>query len=216
MSVVAILVPVLNRPHRVKPLLDSIWAATPPGIVTRALFITDPGDDAERDAIGNARAAMIATGGNYAEKIRAGVLATTEPYVFTGADDLEFQPGWFEAAAAAMTAGIEVVGVNDLIPRRPGREGHATHFLMSRSYALAPTIDGQPGPFFQGFAHNFVDDECIATAKRRGVYAYAADSRVAHKHPMASTAPDDDTYRKGRASFRADRRLFLDRRHLWK
>jgi glycosyltransferase involved in cell wall biosynthesis len=209
---VAILVPVLNRPHRVQPLLDSIAAATP--VPHRVLFITDPGDRAECDAIGNARAAMLATGGNYAQKIRHGVAATTDPYIFTGADDLDFQPGWFEAAAAQMTGPVQVVGVNDLIPRRRGRQGHATHFLMSRTYALCPTIDGEPGPFSTAYAHNFVDDELIATAKKRGVYAYADDAHVRHEHPMAG-GPDDDTYRKGRARFRDDRHRFFSRRPMW-
>lgn len=211
---VAILVPVLARPHRVQPLLDSVRAATPqPHSV---LFICDPNDREEIAACERASADKLCCAGNYATKIAAGVAATSEPLIFTGADDLEFQPGWLPAAMRHLEDGVEVVGVNDLLPRRPGRERHATHFLMVRSYAEQPTIDNQPGPFFRGYSHSFVDDELIATATVRDVYAYAPDAHVAHLHPMAGSAPDDDTYRRGRAQFRQDRRLFLRRSSMWK
>lgn len=211
MSDLAILVPVLGRPHRVQPLLDSVAGTT---LACRVLFIADPDDRGEHDAIRAAAADMLIHRGNYAAKIAAGVAATDEPLIFTGADDLTPLPGWLDAAKVRLTGRVEVVGVNDLLPRRPGREGHATHFVMTRAYAERSTIDGGPGPFHQGYAHNFCDDELIATARKRAVYVYAEGSCVRHDHPMAG-GEDDDTYRKGRATFRADRRIFQRRRRLW-
>jgi hypothetical protein len=102
--------------------------------------------------------------------------------------------------------------VNDLIRRR---RDHTTHFLVTREYAKLPTIDGQPGPMHEGYSHWHVDDEFIATAKHRGVYAYARDSHVEHLHPMNDKAPDDDTYRRGRAMARKDRKRFRVREALW-
>lgn len=209
---VAILVPVLARPHRVRPLLDSIEAATPEP--HRVLFLPDPDDTPERDAIAAAGADELAMSGGWAAKVNAGVRATTEPLLFLAADDLEFQSGWLWAARAHMRDGVQVVGVNDLIERRPDRRGHATHFLVTREYAQLPAICGAPGPVPECYSHSFCDDELIATAEHRGVYAYAEDAHVRHHHPMCG-APDDATYRKGRAMFRHDRRLFLRRRHLW-
>ncbi len=104
--------------------------------------------------------------------------------------------------------------MNDLIRRRPGREGHATHFLMTRAAATLPTMDGKPGPLSQAYSHSFVDDELIATATKRGMYAYEPRARVRHSHPMAG-GEDDDTYRRGRARFRQDHRLFIRRSRLW-
>jgi hypothetical protein len=208
----AVLVPVLRRPHRVKPLLESFAAVTPEPF--SVCFICDGDDHGEQQAVVAAGGKPVIHGGSYAAKIHYGVSLTSEPLIFAAADDLTPQPGWFEAAMTYIDEGFEIVGVNDLIERRPGREGHATHFLMTRAYAERETIDGGPGPFHQGYGHNFCDDELIATAKRRGVYAYAENSHVRHDHPMAG-APDDETYRKGRAQFARDRRLFLRRQRLW-
>jgi hypothetical protein len=212
-SDLAILTPVLNRPHRVQPLLDSIHATVP---AARVIFLTDPGDDAEAAAIRKAETPLqvktIACGGNYAQKIRKGVEETDEPYLFLGADDLHYRTGWYRCAKKALRGNVQVVGVNDMLPRK---RSHATHFLMTRAYAETPTIDGKPGPLFDGYAHWNCDDELIATAMSRGVYAYAPQSRVRHLHPMGKSAPDDNTYRKGRARRREDASLFRRRSRLW-
>jgi hypothetical protein len=211
----AILIPVLARPHRVAPVLDAIETSTPGA---RVLFLSDAHDRPEHEAIERElgreglQVEVDLGGGSYAAKINAGVGLTTEPYVFAGADDLEPQPGWFEAAKAPMVDGIGVVGVNDLIERR--RE-HATHFLISRAYAQQSAIDGSSGPFFEGYHHWYCDDELLATAKHRGAYAYAPEAKVLHLHPMAGNAPDDATYQRGRARRREDRKLFTQRSALW-
>lgn len=207
MGEVAVLVPVLDRPHRVAPLLRSLQDTSPEA---EALFICTPGDMGEIEAVKAAGAGHILIEGNYATKIRAGVEATSGPLVFTAADDLLFRRNWLEVARGYLEGGIEVVGVNDLLSR-PHRPEHATHFLMTRSYAEAPTADGCPGPFFDGYHHWACDDELIATAKARHAYAYAADSIVEHLHHQDGRAPDDDTYLKGRSNARADLLLFRRR-----
>ncbi len=206
---VAILVPVLARPGNVKPLLESIRASTPDPC--RVLFICDPGDRPQQDAIAMEGGWMLSPGGTYSAKIRLGVEATDERFLFLGADDLTFMPGWLEAARAAMTGGVQVVGVNDC---RPRNWETATHFLVTREYALLPTIDGGPGPLHP-YMHNFTDRELIETAKHRGVYAYAPRSRVEHRHHLDGRAPHDATYAKGQATFRRDQRLFMRRARLW-
>jgi glycosyltransferase involved in cell wall biosynthesis len=210
----AILIPVLGRPHRVEPVLETIEKATPGA---RVLILADANDRLELAAVRQApardlRVELDIGGGNYARKINRGVGKTSEPFIFTAADDLEPRPGWFEAARKAMKRDVAVVGVNDLIQRR---RPHATHFLMTRAYAQLPTIDGRPGPFYTGYSHWNCDDELIATAKHRGVYAYAAEAKVLHLHPMAKRAPDDRTYQRGRVRRRQDRKIFESRRHLW-
>lgn len=219
MSELAWLVPVLARPHRVAPLLAAIFDTTPAAWVE---FICSPDDEAEiaevEDGIrrfGEARVDYSLSYGGYAEKINLGVKATRAPLIFLGADDLEPQPGWLERATEHMAETLaKVVGVNDLIDR-PHRPQHATHFLMARDYAELPTIDEERGPLHEGYAHNFIDDELIETARRRGVYAYCEHAHVRHvDHPMTGGA-DDDTYRRGRESMRDDRKVFLRRSALW-
>ena len=212
MSELVILVPVLSRPDRVKPLLDSIEAATPGA---RTLFLCDSGDQDEIEAVeADPRGRLDVSRGTYAQKINRGVTITAEPLIFFGADDLRFVGGWLEECRRHIDHGAQVVGVNDLLDR-PARPDHATHFLVDREYVARGTIDGKPGALSESYEHNFVDDELIATAVLRGIYAYAKDAHVEHLHPMGGKANVDSTYLLGRESMRRDRRRFVEREALW-
>jgi hypothetical protein len=210
---VAILVPVLRRPHRVKPLLDSIAAATPTPY--RVLFLCDPNDAAELRAVRATDADFLDCGGKYSAKINLGVRLTQEPLIFLGADDLEFHPGWLEAAAGRLTDTIGVVGTNDLGNRRVIAGEHATHSLVARWYAELGTIDRSDWLLHEGYDHNFVDNEFVETAKSRHAWAFARDSIVEHLHPLWGKGEPDEIYDKGMAHFRADRRHFVHRVPLW-
>lgn len=219
MNELVILVPVLGRPHRVAPLLGSIAAATP---LAHVVFLADPDDEPEHDAITAARrqspleVTMLAEGGNYARKINVGVKATTEPLIFTGADDLNFHPGWFEIAAARISDEIGVVGTNDLCNARVTAGEHSTHSLVSRAYVDEfGTID-EPGKLLhEGYEHEYVDDELVETAKSRGAYAHAGEAIVEHLHPDVGKAPTDRLYAAQGERMRRTRRIFNRRRLLW-
>jgi len=208
-----ILIPVLNRPQRVRPVLESATAATPCADV---LFIADPDDTDELEVLTCEGADFIAPGGTYAEKINRAVREVTSPLVFTGADDIGFIPGWFEAAKECLSDEIHVVGVTDMVTRRNRRGLHAPHFLMRRDYALVPTIDGGRGPFHEGYGHQMVDDEFIATAQQRGVLTISTKARVEHHHYFNKTAAMDATYEKGLSTKERDAALFRERRQLWR
>lgn len=212
MNELSILVPVLNRPHRVRPVIESAAEATPGAQV---LFIADPDDDLELEALEKEGAEFIAPGGTYAEKINRGVRETDSPLILSGADDIEFRAGWFEKAKACLSDDIHVVGITDRVTSRNRRGFHAPHFLMRREYALIPTITGGRGPFHEGYGHSFVDDEFIATCQQRGVLKISTRARVNHRHYFNGTAKMDDTYRKGRATYEQDMELFKRRRLLW-
>jgi len=207
-----VLVPVLGRPHRVQPTIDAFTATAP---TARVLFLPDPDDDAELAALEAAGASFIATPGNYARKINRAVELTTEPLIFLGADDLLPHPGWLEACLAHIDAGAHVVGVNDLCAARTQAGAHATHFLITRDYAEAETVDGTRGPLFEGYDHSCVDDELVEVAQHRGTLVIDNTIIVEHLHPDAGKAPTDDTYKRGRINIRADRRILRGRRHLW-
>jgi hypothetical protein len=180
----------------------------------RVVFIPDPDDQEERLAIAEAGGEQMPSQGTYGRKINHGVRNTDEPLIFIGADDLEPQPDWFEAARARMNDDIVAVGINDMI-RRPERPTHATHFLVHRLYAQQPCIDGTPGPLFEGYIHCCTDDEFIVTGQRRQCYAYAHDSLVRHLHPIAGLAPWDDTYEKGTSRMGKDLQQFRYRMSRW-
>jgi hypothetical protein len=213
-----VIVPVLRRPHRVVPLLESIEATTPEP--HRVLFMCTTGDTAEIDAVNAAGAEHIdieyETHGDYARKINLGYGATTEPLLFLGADDLRFHPGWLEQAVAAATVGVGVVGTNDLGNARVKAGRHATHSLVTRSYVDEHgTIDEHRKILHEGYRHNFVDDELVATAKLRDAWAFAPHSIVEHQHPDWSKASRDEVYDLGQSGFTVDRRLFLNRQQRW-
>lgn len=212
-----ILVPVLTRAHRVVPLLESIRSTCE----ARVLFLTTPEDLDVRRAIDRAGAEEMTVGwqsvGDYARKINTGFRCTAEPLVFSGADDLEFQPGWLEAARAALTPGIGVVGTNDLGSPRVMRGEHATHFLFTRRYGNDHgTLDGPGQLMYEGYVHEWVDDEVVGTARMRGAWAFAPESRVKHLHPnWDASIPIDELYAAQSYRMRLSQRTFQRRRTLW-
>lgn len=219
----AVLVPMLGRPHHVAPLLASI-RATVPGC--RVLFLVSPGDTEVHAAVDEATAEQVRETrlmvarrprGDFAVKTNTGYRHTTEPLLFTGASDLEFQPGWFEAAAAHLEPGVGVVGTNDCANPRVMRGEHATHFLVTREYADRFGVIDQPGAIFcELYPHEMVDDELIATARKRQAYRWAGESHVRHLHPTwFPNIPMDATYAAQTRRLRAGRPIFQRRRRLW-
>lgn len=215
-----IIIPVLNRPHRVVPLLASIVRATPEP--HRTLFMATEGDTAELKALRKVKANVVVTPprtrGDYAAKINLAYRESTEPFLFCGADDLHFHPGWLTAALKHMAdPNIGVVGTNDLGNPRVMRGDHATHSLVRRTYAdIWGTIDRLGQVLHEGYVHTFVDDELVGTARARGAFAMALDSHVEHLHPHWK--PDvarDETYDHGERHFHADRRSYMQRQRMW-
>lgn len=216
------LVPVLNRPDRVDPLVASLRETSD----ARLLFLLSPGDEREDRAVRKAahRYANVATlrmffrnaPGDYARKINTGVRETTEPWLLQAGDDLHFHPGW-EEAALQLTDRFRVIGTNDLCNPRVRSGRHSTHSLVHRSYVdERGTADEDGKMLHEGYRHNFVDDEFIQTARRRREFGFAFDAHVEHLHPMRGATPLDQTYRLGQSGFADDRIMLARRRHLWR
>lgn len=230
-SQVAILIPVLDRPASVIPVAESALANTPGSIV---LFIATAGYNAEADACTQAmtdhpnqvwwsQLPDHRGNGDYARKINLGIQATAQPYLFFGADDLRFHPGWFEAAAARMTEQVGVVGTNDMGPWRPNSPSraavaageHAAHCLVARWYTKLGMIDDPTRMLNESYPHEFVDDEMTATARYRGAWDYAADSKVEHLHPHFGKGQTDASYQAAAQRIPPGRVLYRSRAHLW-
>lgn len=217
---VAVIVPVLRRPHRARPLADSLRAGTPEP--HRLVFVCTE-NDLEMVAACRATGAEVltmppATVGDYARKVNHAAALAAEPFVFTGADDLHFHPGWLPAALEPMNdPRIGVVGTQDLCNGRTLRGEHATHFLVRRAYMLERGTVDEPGKIFhEGYPHEYVDDELVGTARARGAWAFASGSVVEHLHPAVGKAPMDALYEQQRARMRRGERLYLRRRRLWR
>src|ERR1022692_5214541 len=102
MSEVAILVPVLNRPHRIEPVLQSIAEST--DVPHRVIFGCS--DQATVDELDRLGAWYIrdegGSDGTWPKRINRLYREVNEPIIFAAADDLVFHAGWFEAAMRSM------------------------------------------------------------------------------------------------------------------
>ena len=214
-----VLVPMLGRPHRVAPLIESVTEAT--SCDHRILFVATSGDDDVIDAVNEAGCDLevIAanTIGDYAKKIQHGYQCSTEPFLFLGADDLKFHPGWFEAAVRHFAdPAVGVVGTQDLCNSRVIAGEHATHSLVSRRYVDEHGTVDQPGQVLhEGYPHEFCDTEMVETAKSRGAFRFEHDSIVEHLHPLAGKAPMDASYAAARNRMRRGAPIFRRRSKLW-
>ncbi len=131
-------------------------------------------------------------------------------WLFLGSDDIRFHPEWYEKALAHAGPETQVIGTNDIGNPRTAH-GHSTHSLIRGDYPEQGTLDGPP-LFFEGYQHNFVDDELITVATQRGVYAHAPDSIVEHCHPFWGKRETDATDERNTESFEADRERYVHRR----
>ena len=221
---VAILIPTLRRFHALAPLLESLEANTPEGIYS-VVFVLDR-DDAETyreiKRLDKPYVRVMVEDGTYPHKINAAVAATDEPWVLLTADDVRFQPNWWEASGAeeeshrAASDRKGVIGTNDWHNRHTATGKYATQILVARWYADMGTIDEPGKVFHEGYHHNCIDVELCETAKARGLYWHAPSSIIEHLHPDHGNRPVDETDQKGnRANRDHDQALLRERRKLW-
>lgn len=161
------------------------------------------------------------SGRTYAQNVNALLKDSTADWVLVVGDDVEFTPGWLEAARA-LSDRYDVIGTNDSEPGRvrnpnvaAGR--HADHFLIRRSYIdeLGACLDG-PGVLApECYRHWFVDREIIGLARARGVYGHAHDCRIIHHHPGydgdEKAREADPIYMRAVEHSEKDQRTFMSR-----
>lgn len=205
----AVLVPVLNRPGNVAPLVESFAESDTPGSL---FFVVQRSDHAELDAIRDAGASHLLVADTittWPQKINHAVRNIHADWYLFGADDVRFHHHWWHATRQARRQ-YKVIGTNDLRNERVIAGDHATHPLVEGRYARdVPMVDGRRGPLHEGYRHWFVDDEFVTTAKIRGVWTSCPSAVVEHFHPYWNDEVDKDlTYILGEANAAADRREF--------
>lgn len=213
----AVLVPVMGRPEHAEPFMASLRAST--GLAT-AYALIGPEDAVGGSAADSADAwklagAEVVVGGwtTFAEKVNRGYEHTREPWMLLVGSDVRFHPGWLDHAQAVAGDTFHVVGTNDLGNPRVLAGEHATHLLIRRSYVeeVGASWDGPGIVAHEGYRHWWVDDEIVAAAKQRGVWAMALGSIVEHLHPAWGKAPMDEVYELGASFVEQDRALFEER-----
>lgn len=204
---VAILIPA-ERPQNFARLVENIAEATPePHHVYWMVHKPQCADELARLR----QTYWTDNGASWGVRLNRLYQLTTEPFMFLGADDVKFHPGWLTEAMNAMQSVDGVVFVNDLY------NPCGTLALVSRHYI--DTMSGcadEPGVIIHpGYIHGYSDTELANTARHRGRYAKCDTSVVEHLHPGAGKAPHDEVYAKGAAAMGVDLQLHLSRAHLW-
>ena len=220
---VAVVVPAMRRPQNVDRLVSSLKRTAPD---LTAYFICDDDDQEEIDAALAAGARVIVSdrGHTYAQKVNVAVENTDEPWLLIVGDDVEFHPGWVDAARRVSDR-FDVIGTNDSLPgrvRNPkvANGSHADHFFVRRAYVeeTGACLDG-PGVLApEVYSHWFTDLEIVDLARARGRFSPCLDSVVEHHHPAYDGREDlrdaDPVYVAGQASALEDQKVWLARKVL--
>tara|TARA_R110000868_G_scaffold82598_1_gene233168 strand:- start:4082 stop:5407 length:1326 start_codon:yes stop_codon:yes gene_type:complete len=221
MDDVAVLVPAMKRPENVTRLVDSFNASNDGS--AHLYYICDGDDEAQIAAVKDAGATVIISdrGTSFASKINDGYFKTTESFLFICGDDVEFTPGWLEAARK-LSDRYDVIGTNDSEPgrvrnTRVAAGSHSDHFFMRRQYIddVGGSLEGPELAVPEAYYHFYVDVEVIQLAKARGVFAPCLDSVVIHHHPGYDGREDlreaDPVYMKAQEFSHMDRTAFTRR-----
>lgn len=221
---IIVAIPVLGRPQNAQPVIASLELSDPDGLC-RPLFICSPGDERQIRACHATGAQVLMLEqppgpGDFARKIQAAFDVSREPFLFQAADDVEFTPGWAEAALYAIdrNGGYGVCGTDDRSNPVVMRGQHSTHSLIRRAYVdeCGASWDGPGTVFSTAYSHQSCDNELVELAKIRGCFTFSAASVVKHHHPIYDRAVTRDaTYERGLADGRDDRVIFNARQRDW-
>jgi glycosyltransferase involved in cell wall biosynthesis len=186
---ISILLATMGRPEKLLPFVQGIRDTTKGHDVEIVAAIDGPEEDARllhdlgcvvdhsHEPRGSSTAWNVALS-----------LAKGDPVVLA-ADDLDWQPGWLDAALACLAGfpdGWGFVGFND---------GHwgpelSTHYLMSRRFVVE-VLGGVVA--WEAYRHSFNDREANARAQAAGRYAWCEEARVCHRHWIFGDRPQDPT-----------------------
>lgn len=210
---IAVIIPTLNRPHRVAEIVANLKHTAPEAV---PYFVIESHDAATAEAADSVGAAKIINkrSPSYAGAVNTAVKETKEPFLLMAADDLVFYEGWLPPLLE-LAKDFGFVGTNDLHNPDVLSGTHATHYLVTREYANLGTIDDSSILLHEGYIHNYTDTEAVATAKFRGQYTPCLESRIEHLHWVWGLAQHDQTYEKGTTTVGQDQQLFNSRAHLW-
>ncbi len=221
----AVLVPVLNRPQNVAPLVESFLAGCPEDSVL--CFIDEHDEQANEFAaikphLRQERVRWFAQDGahTWPQKINFGAWVINADWYLCAADDITFEPGWWDATLSARSQGYGVIGTNDAYPGEKGNPAvaagcHTCHPLISRAYIEQfGTVDEAGKAVHDKFHHWYVDNELVRTAMARKQWIYVREAVIRHNHPYWERGTWDDTYTTGEANSHADQLLWESRVHL--
>jgi glycosyltransferase involved in cell wall biosynthesis len=134
--------------------------------------------------------------------------AVGDPVVLA-ADDLDFRPGWLDAAFERLHTAFEdgwgMVGFND---GHTNNADWSTHYMVSRRL-IVEAFGGVIA--WEHYRHSFNDLEASERAKRAGRYAWAEDAHVHHQHWLFGDRRQDETDTKNLGGWGESEREYRQR-----
>jgi hypothetical protein len=209
---VAIFIPTLYRSHNIARVTQSIIDTTN---VPYEIYFMCPEDDFETIAeIEKFGCKYWTDTGDmrFVKRIQFMYEHTDEEWFLTGADDIVFQHGWFDAALEYMEYFSVISFHDECNPNQPG-----TNFLIRRSYIeeSSGVIDSPNTVFYQNYFHNFCDNELINTAASRYQFVQC-EGILTHYHPTIEKANWDGVYMTAQMYMNDDAHLYNSRQRLWR
>lgn len=214
MGEIAVIVPVIRRPEAAARFMRS-WRETTTGL-SNVYAVSHSGDRETWLAWHQAGVHRVlrAPGPKYSTKVNTAYLWTSEPWLLLVGDDVEFTPGWEQAALKATEEpGALVISTNDGTGRGEILSQLAVHPMFSRMYidTVGASLDGPGTIAHEGYHHWYVDQEWSMLARARGHLVYAPKVLIRHLHPAFGTGEMDPIYELAQEGAEADRALCLAR-----
>jgi len=210
-SSVAVIVPVMRRPHCVRPLIRSYKDSDAVGDL---YFIVDCNDKAERQAIAQEGGTEIVNHGElqtFARKCNIGYERTHEPWLLFIGDDVYFHKGWQQEALKNSSKAN--ISTNDMLTEEVQSGSHCVHPIVKRSFIdqVGLSFDGPGTVCHEGYNHMFVDNEWTHIAKREQQFRYEPNAIIEHMHYTKYQEDKDEVSELGLSSYRLDRELWFKR-----
>jgi glycosyltransferase involved in cell wall biosynthesis len=218
MKQIAVLIPTYHRYKKLEPLVKNLFSCS---TEAEAYFVIDPDDQDSRMTL-NALSKryplhIFMCKGEYVEAVNEVYKITREPFIFCGADDIEFTQGWDKKLLKSIEGYQVTGGVDDWPVSQSGC--HTSHPLIRRTYIdETGTSLGHPGFVYNPERKHFhVDIEMEQLAWHRGVIKINRDCIIHHHHWVNKQVEDDDTYKHSRTVIASDtehyNRTFKDKNY---
>jgi glycosyltransferase involved in cell wall biosynthesis len=193
---VAVLIPTLGRPHKLKENVDNLFSVTGRDEID-IVFIIEPDDEASLKAAEQLECLIVLNERtkNYAGAINTAVNVLDHRYFYAAADDFNFHPNWLPPLLEKSKQ-YGIVGSDDLGNPNVKAGNFAVSYLVSRWYIPYACIGYPDCLVYEGYKHNYTDTELSQTAIHRGQYYFCAESVVEHMHPAWGKAGFDKTYER--------------------
>lgn len=210
---IAVLIPTYGRSKKLNSVVKNFYKYSK---ISNLYFIIDPEDTESVEWLKTSNQKGFIVSGEYVEAINFGYKNTTEPYIFCGADDIEFTKDWdiklvknFEDEDINITGGID-----DWICSRAGI--HISHPLVRREYIkkIGGCLGQKDAIYYSGYKHYHCDIELEQVAWSRGCIKVDEKVTIKHNHFVNNKVENDATYQRSYQMLRADTELYnLRKKH---